>query len=130
MELHPPDPLTDSNPDLIRVQMTLRLDAGTHDIMKGISERTGKSLNSIINKACRDAITPPGGAARIARERRKLPRRPGGQQARGATAYLMAYLGNARAAAKMWPWGGKLAAAPGDRDILWRGRAPVAPAEH
>jgi hypothetical protein len=123
MEVPQPDPLTDSHPDLTRVQMTLRLDAGTHDVMKGISERTGTSLNSIINKACRDAIAPPGGAARIARERRRLPRGPAGLQARAAAAYLMAYLGNARSAARMWPWPGRLPARPGDRDLLWRAGA-------
>jgi len=123
---HQPD---DTSPSLtdIRVQLTLRLDPDTYEIMKAAAERRGRSLNTMINEACRASITPPGGAARIARERRRLPRRPPGQQARAAAAYLMSYLGHRDGAARLWParWG-RLTARPGDPAALVQAGALLA----
>ena len=125
MESQQPEPDTQPSLTDLRVQMTLRLDPDVHEIMKAIAEKENRSLNSMINKACRDAITPPGGAARIARERRRLRPQPSGQQVRAAAAYLLSYLGQQRAAARWWPWG-RFAARPGDRDSLWRAGALLA----
>ncbi len=96
--------------------------------MAAISQRTGQSLNSMITEACRNSLTPPGGAAKIARARRRLPPRPEGESVRAAAAYILSYLGRGGDARKFWPWGGRFAARAGDSNSLWWAGAHLAAA--
>src|SRR5262249_55842725 len=125
MDGHQPD---DSHPSLtdLRVHLTVRLDPDIHEIMKNASERTGVSLNQMINKACREQIIGPGGAARIARERKRPTGRRKGEHVRAAAAYILGYLGNAAQARKAWPWGGRFTVRKGDPDSLVRAGAALA----
>lgn len=100
--------------DLVR--LTVRLLPDVHHGLAQIAEQTGESLNTLVNKYCRQAMIPPGGTAQIARMRRRLP--PRSEPARAALSYLLSYFGKQAEARRVWPWHGKFSAAEGDTASL------------
>jgi hypothetical protein len=108
-----PDRLTETQDDWPRTQIRLRPDI--HHELEQIKKATGRSLNSLVNEACSQMTamaSATGGAAKIARERKRLPRRtdPG----RAALAYILGYFGQAASARRMWPWSGRFTVKAGD----------------
>lgn len=98
------DPVTDTPPEGITT-LTLRLQPDLKEYLDGIKEQTGHSLNTLINKAIEHAMTPPGGAAQIAKARRKItPAGDRAQQAWEAVAFILSYLGAKTDAQRAWPW--------------------------
>jgi hypothetical protein len=90
------------------VQLTARLYPVVHHHLAAESERSGKSLNRLLNEAVLASLTPPappGAASKIVRIRRRLSPRP--LQVQAAMAFLLSYLGKAKEARKLWPagWG-------------------------
>lgn len=99
------DPLADTFPPVDRIPFTTRFDPDIKEQLDKVSERTGRSLNSLINEACANAMTEPGGVSLINQARRKMtPQGERGEQAWGAIAYLLAYLGADGDARRAWPW--------------------------
>jgi hypothetical protein len=99
------------------VPLTTRLRPDLHVLLEAQKARTGKSLNRLINEMVEAAFIPPnGGAAKIARVRRRLPARS--EPARAAAAYLLGYLGRPGEARKLWPWSGQFKVKAGDPEHL------------
>src|SRR5213075_430236 len=88
------------------VHTTTRLRPDLHAALEAVKSRTGKSINMLINEAVENALTPPGGAAKIAKKRARLPMRSAPDRA--AAAYLLGYLGRLGEARRLWPWSGRL----------------------
>lgn len=110
------DHLTDTIPPVDYVPLTARLKPEIHAAMKEYAERSGRSLNSLLNEACADALTIPGGSAQINNERRKLtPAGDRAEQAWAALAHILAYLNLGPDAKRAWPWSDEVP--PGDSDI-------------
>lgn len=108
---------TDTQDDWPRLPVRMRPDI--HHGLELMKANTGRSLNALVNEACDQMISlhaAAGGAAKIARERRRLPLRS--EPARAALAYLLGYLGRAAEARKMWPWAGRFHVKPGDPSHL------------
>jgi hypothetical protein len=106
------------------IALTLRLRPDIHANLAEIKERTGRSLNSLINEACENSVIPPGGAAKIARERRRLQVRS--DPARAALAYVLGYFGHTAQARKAWPGQGRFSVAEGDPSHLATAGALIA----
>src|SRR5262245_12557633 len=99
------------------VAMTTRLRPDLHADLEAVKNRTGKSINMMINEYVEQGLAQAGGGtAKIARMSRRLPRRS--EPARAAVAYLLGYLGQAGQARKWFPWSGRLAVKMGDLDVL------------
>lgn len=125
------DPLTDTIPPADSVPFTLRIDPEIKAQLDDIKERTGKSLNSLINEACGQALTLPGGSALIDRERRKLiPQGDRGEQAWAAVAYLLNYLGATDDARRAWPWTQDFPGEGGTEDLARAGGLCAAEIDH
>lgn len=104
---------SDTIPPTDWIPVTLRLRPDLHERLKEVSEATGRSRNNLINQAVEFAMTPPGGATRIAAQRRKITMQgDNGEQAWAAVAYILAYLGFLSDAERAWPWSGKFFAEP------------------
>jgi hypothetical protein len=119
-----PDAAADTIPPAGAVPLTLRLPPDVHAGLKGVAERTGRSLNTLIVEAVMFAMTPPGGAAQIAERRRKLTTRRGNAWA--ALAYLLGYLGRKADARKAWPWQGRFSVDEADPGSLAMAGALIA----
>lgn len=87
------------------IQMTVRFSPVVHHYLTQESKAQGVSVNTLVNRACAQAMAPPGGSAMIARARRRLVPRAG--QVEAAVALGMAYLGRLAEARRLWPaaWG-------------------------
>lgn len=95
----------DTFPPVDRIPFTTRFDPDIKEQLDKVSEDTGRSLNSLINEACANAMTEPGGVSLVNQARRKLiPQGDRGEQAWAAVAYLLAYLGAPDDARRAWPW--------------------------
>lgn len=97
----------------IPVQLTARLHEDLHRQLGEMSNRTGKSMNRLLNEAVEMAISPPGGAAMISEERKRQlatydarhdARHENAELARAALAYLQEYLGWHKSAMADYPW--------------------------
>jgi len=120
----PDRPAADTIPPAGTVSLTLRLPPEVHADLKEVSGRLGRSLNTLVVEAVMHAMTPPGGAAQIAGQRRKLTTRRGNAWA--ALAYLLGYLGRAADARKAWPWNGRFAVDEADPESLVQAGALLA----
>lgn len=98
------------------ITLTTRLRPDLHEALERAKASTGKSLNLLINEYVEQGLTSPGGAAQIARARRRLPVRP--EPARAAAAYLLGYLGRLAEARKVWPHQGRFTVKAGDVENL------------
>lgn len=126
--LHDP---ADTFPPVDRIPFTLRIDPDIKKQLDDISERTGRSLNSLINEACAHAMTLPGGSARIDQERRKLiPQGDRGEQAWAAVAYILSYLGADDDARRAWPWTQDFPGEGGAEDLVHAGALAAAEIDH
>lgn len=96
--------------------LTVRFPEPIHYGLVQESERSGKSLNTLVLEACADALAPPGGASRIARLRRKVIPHRG--QVNAALSFLLAYAGRMKEAERLWPDGWGTFPGKGTRDDL------------
>lgn len=95
------------------VQMTARLAEDLHRRLGEMSNRTGKSMNRLLNEAAEMAMSPPGGAAMISEERKRQlarftaqydDRHDRSELAKAGLAYVLEYLGWHDAAMSEFPW--------------------------
>lgn len=121
----------DTTPPADYIPLTLRLNPEVKQQLDEVKERTGKSLNSLINEACEHALTLPGGSALIDRKRRTLiPQGDRGEQAWAAVAYLLSYLGAAADARRAWPWTQDFPGEGGLDDLVHAGALAAAEIDH
>lgn len=95
------------------VTLTARLRPDLHAQLEE-RKRAGsiRSINMTINEAVESYLAQAGGAAEIAKMRRRLL--PRSNPAHAAAAYLLGYLGNEGQARRWWPWSGRFTVKAGD----------------
>jgi hypothetical protein len=87
---------------------TVELPAEMYTQLEVLSRQLDRTMDSMIAEAVRYSMTPPGGAARIARKRRQFTPSGGHEEmVWAAIAYLMSYAGIEDDARRVWPWRGK-----------------------